>query len=313
MRGRLTPPSSGRPPASCAGLRPPLVSNVRQHQRRFLPSWPSFRDLQCTKAHATVALFSLFCRPRQRLQLPATAHCAVASVARGSTSSSAPSRSQGIRSQRPSTSGVTRHCEPFVARPAVASRTGSHCSPHPMEGTGLTSPTSIPNLSPRFEFVGSMARILGSSSTHSARQPSQGETVEEVCPSFATQRRSTLKNFRCVPLPAGGPWSPRSPYRSLLKLSRVSGAEAVKALVRLGFTLARQKGSHGVFAARVRRLCGPSACRVEGGHFGERATSSPGHSRRVPGRLVSVSPDLSIERTLQRLLRALWPAAHAER
>ena len=30
--GRLTPPSSGRPPASCAGLRPPLMSNVRRHE-----------------------------------------------------------------------------------------------------------------------------------------------------------------------------------------------------------------------------------------------------------------------------------------
>ena len=28
-RWRLTPPSSGHPPAGCAGLRPPLMSNVR--------------------------------------------------------------------------------------------------------------------------------------------------------------------------------------------------------------------------------------------------------------------------------------------
>jgi hypothetical protein len=32
LERRLTPPSSGRPPAGCAGLRSPLMSNVRQRQ-----------------------------------------------------------------------------------------------------------------------------------------------------------------------------------------------------------------------------------------------------------------------------------------
>ena len=40
------------------------------------------------------------------------------------------------------------------------------------------------------------------------------------------------------------PWSQRSAFQRMPKLPRVSGAEALKALQRLGFEKVRQSGSH---------------------------------------------------------------------
>ena len=59
MDGHLTPPSSRRPPAGCAGLRSPLMSNLRHHEpaqrkSRLWARLPSYAHLPQDSDHGKI-------------------------------------------------------------------------------------------------------------------------------------------------------------------------------------------------------------------------------------------------------------------
>ncbi len=97
------------------------------------------------------------------------------------------------------------------------------------------------------------------------------------------------------------------------KLPRVSGAEVVRALERLGFARVRRSGSHVVMHRESKGCVGAYAQRGQGGHAGWRAASSRSLARRIHAGGTTLTPNPSIERTSNGWLRHPLAAAYVKR
>ena len=95
----------------------------------------------------------------------ATAPCAGGSTESGRTTNLERSWSRDTRKTQPSTPGATRRCEPCVARPAGALRTGSHLPQSLAAGMASTLTTSIRVFQAALMSAVSMARTRGHSWT----------------------------------------------------------------------------------------------------------------------------------------------------